>query len=406
MQSASMPKDEAERLQALFEYHVLDTDPEEAFDQLTELVASICDVPIALVSLIDEKRQWFKSHHGLDATETPRELAFCAHAILQDDVFEIPDSSRDNRFCDNPLVTGDPNVAFYAGAPLKGRDGHNVGTLCVIDHKPKMLTDDQRRQLTIIANQVVALLELRKSNLAKDDLFSKLMNLNELINRKNEELNSFSNQVAHDCRGPLGQIDAFSELCQQDLKAQDLGAASEKLAFIRRSVKNLNALLANILHLARAGFSCDLVETIDFNLLVNEVISNLDHEGVEIKTHIELTSLFLSESVRIKQIIYNLVSNGVKYSNSNRAKPFVSISVSGDENEVLIEVKDNGLGIEKQFHDQVFKEFTRFIPKVAEGSGVGMAIVKRHVDALGGTIDFSSSDEGTHFWVKLPKSQS
>ncbi len=136
------------------------------------------------------------------------------------------------------------------------------------------------------------------------------------------------------------------------------------------------------------------------------MISNLDHEGVEIKTHIELTSLFLSESVRIKQIIYNLVSNGVKYSNSNRAKPFVSISVSGDENEVLIEVKDNGLGIEKQFHDQVFKEFTRFIPKVAEGSGVGMAIVKRHVDALGGTIDFSSSDEGTHFWVKLPKSQS
>ena len=162
MQTAPHPEDEIDRLRALLSYEVLDTDPEPAFDELTELLAEILQVPVALVSLIDDKRQWFKSHHGLDATETPRELAFCAHAILEDSPLIVEDSSQDVRFADNPLVTGAPHVRFYAGMPLITPTGHRLGTLCGIDHKPRQLSERQRRALEIVSRQVMAQLELRK----------------------------------------------------------------------------------------------------------------------------------------------------------------------------------------------------------------------------------------------------
>ncbi|MGP0565470.1 MULTISPECIES: response regulator [unclassified Nitrospina] len=172
MLEPEIPENEADRLQALFDYHVLDTDPEQQFDELTELVSKICDVPIALISLIDESRQWFKSHYGLNARETPRNVSFCGHAILQEEVFEIPNSLEDERFADNPIVTGEPRVIFYAGAPLQTPSGHRIGTLCAIDQKPHHLTEEQRRCLALLARQVVSQLELRKNILVKNDLFA------------------------------------------------------------------------------------------------------------------------------------------------------------------------------------------------------------------------------------------
>ena len=153
---------EDRRIEALHRYGVLDTSPEQTLDDLTALASTLCGRPIALVSLVDTNRQWFKSRFGLDATETPRDVAFCAHAILEEEpIFEVPNALDDHRFHDNPLVTGEPNVISYAGATLRTPSGLPLGTLCVIDHVPSALTPDQRLGLERLGRLAEAMLEQR-----------------------------------------------------------------------------------------------------------------------------------------------------------------------------------------------------------------------------------------------------
>lgn len=153
---------EAARLQALKRLAVMDSPEEQAYDDLTRMAADLCGTPIALVSLVDGERQWFKSRVGLVGKETPREMAFCAHAIAQPDrVLVVGDALADPRFAHNPLVTGDPNIRFYAGAPLVTSDGHALGTLCVIDTEPRVIAPEKLEQLRFMAGQVVAMLEAR-----------------------------------------------------------------------------------------------------------------------------------------------------------------------------------------------------------------------------------------------------
>jgi two-component system cell cycle sensor histidine kinase/response regulator CckA len=160
--SAPVPQHEKKRLSVLWQYEVLDTVPEEVFDDLTELAARICEAPIALISLVDESRQWFKSRVGTTVTETSRDVSFCAYAITQSDLFVVPDASKDPRFATNPLVTSDPKIRFYAGAPLITPDGHALGTLCVIDKVPRELRPEQSQALRILARHVMSQLELRR----------------------------------------------------------------------------------------------------------------------------------------------------------------------------------------------------------------------------------------------------
>ncbi len=161
-------RSEISRIEELRRLMVLDTSEEKAYDDLTRLAAEMCDTPIALISLVDSDRQWFKSRVGLQAKETPREYAFCAHAIKQpDEVMIVPNATEDPRFVENPLVTGDPNIRFYAGAPLVTKSGEALGTLCVIDSKPRELDANTLTKLQFLAHQVVTMLEARAEKLSK-----------------------------------------------------------------------------------------------------------------------------------------------------------------------------------------------------------------------------------------------
>lgn len=158
---AAIPNNESERLDALKQYEILDTPPEQVYDDITYIASTICGMPISAISLIDQKRQWFKSITGLNATQTPRDQAFCAHAILKDETLIVNDATQDERFIDNALVTNDPAIRFYAGSPIIMNDGMKLGTLCVIDQKPNALNDAQIKALEALARQVATLLEMR-----------------------------------------------------------------------------------------------------------------------------------------------------------------------------------------------------------------------------------------------------
>src|SRR5437868_5714986 len=160
--NAATPENEKKRLKVLWQYEVLDTLPEALFDDLTELAANICEAPIALISLVDEKRQWFKAKIGTTLTETSRDISFCGHAIQQSDLFIIPDATKDARFANNPLVVSDPKIRFYAGAPLITADGYALGTLCIIDKVPRELRPEQMQALRVLSRHVVSQLELRR----------------------------------------------------------------------------------------------------------------------------------------------------------------------------------------------------------------------------------------------------
>ncbi len=237
-----MEHQEAQRLESLRRYQILDTDPEKGFDDLSLLASFICQTPIALISLVDADRQWFKARKGLEASETPRDISFCTHAIQQPSLFVVPDATRDDRFKENPLVLSDPRIRFYAGAPLIARDGHALGTLCVIDREARTLSDEQVEALLALRNQAVAQLELRRNLLdlkvalqerdaAEDhqrELFQELQESFEQVKKLSSMIPLCSTcKFDMTFKADLSSIDTVAEGVMQMLEANDWAEGRE-----------------------------------------------------------------------------------------------------------------------------------------------------------------------------------
>ncbi|AWI24757.1 sensor histidine kinase [Flavobacterium pallidum] len=394
------PENESLRLKALKEYSILDTLPEEEYDDITKLASQICDTNISTISLIDEKRQWFKSKVGLDANETSRDAAFCAHAIINPhEIFTVKDSRLDERFYDNPLVIGEPHVVFYTGIPLVSPEGLALGTLCVIDDKPKELNEEQLKALKALSNQVVSLFELRKSKMLLEK-FAK-----DLVNR-NKELEKFAHVAAHDIKSPLNNISGLSQILIADYAEKLDDEAKLYLSMLDESSNTLRNLVDGILEYSRGDAVLVGKRTVfELHELVHETISLLDpQEDYEFKITFENQKIYTNRTA-LQQILLNLIANSIKYNNKEK----ISIAIDFEEADEFyhFRVKDNGNGIRKEDQKRIFDIFEVLATEDRfgkRGSGIGLSTVKKMVEGLGGTIAVESEiGKGTEFSFTLTK---
>jgi signal transduction histidine kinase len=393
------PHNESERLRALRSYGVLDTLSEREYDQLTAIASQICGCRMSLISLIDEERQWFKARVGLDVSETAREFAFCAHAIHEPrKTLVVPDARLDDRFHDNPLVTGDPHLAFYAGVPLVNEDGLPLGTLCVLDSEPKTLSESQLNALNALAEQVMALLELRRSKIVLENT---LGNLEE----KNRELEQFAFIAAHDLKSPLNGISSLTDVLiesHSDMFQQD---GIRMLNAIRGSSQQLSSLITGLLDYYRLdSANQEMASLIKREELTSQIMNLFGGDSsVEFQFAIQPDSINTHGPVLL-QVLLNLVGNAIKY--SDKAKTIVKLEIEERKNGYRIVVADNGAGIDSRFHDKLFELFEtasssdRFGKR---GNGIGLATVKKLVNRIGGSIRFFSElGKGTTFEFTMP----
>lgn len=393
-------ENEQDRLKDLDSYSILDTLPEEDYDNLTTIAAEICGTPISLISLVDDKRQWFKSHHGLAATETPREYAFCAHAIYdKDNVFIVQDARKDERFQDNPLVVNEPHVIFYASVPLVTDAGHPLGTLCVIDHSPRLLSQGQINSLRALSKQVMNLLTLRKSKISLELTLASLK-------EKNRELDQFAFVAAHDLKSPLNGISSMAQLMLDQYISQVDEEGQSLLTLMVHATDRMRRLIDGLLNYSRS--ECWLRERktkIDVEALKDDIVALLsfDYElSLELKT--EIKELYANRTA-IDQILINLVTNAIKYNDKDIVK--LELGINENETHYQFYLQDNGIGIEEKALERIFNifEIVSAKDKFGEtGNGIGLATVKKIVNKLGGEIFVTSEiGKGSRFVFTIEK---
>jgi signal transduction histidine kinase len=395
-----LPENEEDRLAALRSYNILDTGEEEDFDELTILASAVCQTPIALITLLDDKRQWFKSHPGVAEKETPKELSFCAHAIVEaNDIMVVNDATRDKRFADNPLVTGDTKVIFYAGVPLVNEDGFALGSLCVIDHQHKELTETQTNALKIIAKQVVTKLELRRKAIALDKLHQQLITSNVFIEK-------FASMAAHDIKNPLSSMLLSSQALKMRLqKLEDAGC--ERL--IDLNISSTNRLMALLDEMLAYSKSPELLMTKKTEVYLSSILAQV-LEMINVPPHFKVNTpsgnhILNVSAVALEQILINLLTNAIRY--NDKENGLINIRFTDTVDSYRIEIEDNGMGIAKQYHEKIFG--TNFTLKITDmfnqkGSGIGLSTVRDLIKALNGNISLQSVlGEGTIFFITIPK---
>ncbi len=404
MIKAPQTPDEKARLAALYEYDVLDTDAERVFDDLTELASEICETPIALISLIDPNRQWFKSKVGIDAEETSRDIAFCAHAIHDREIFEIEDTHLDERFHDNPLVTGQPCIRFYAGAQLVTPDGYAIGTLCAISDQPKKLNDQQRKALQTLSREVISQLELRQ-------------NIKEL-RKANDHKTEFLSNMSHELRTPLNAIVSFSRLMTDELSllnhsgktndtsykkfsgyVESLEYSSKRLLSVINSVLDLSKIEEGQMPINLSRVCCEIFFGQLYKML--RVKAEEKAQSLQVSINEDLPDFIVIDEDKVARILINLVTNAIKFSPAHGQ---INVNISTDRNYLNISVKDRGIGIGDEDQARLFGKFQQAKQgENQEGTGLGLAITKALVELLSGEIKLISKiQKGTHVAVKVP----
>jgi signal transduction histidine kinase len=396
---AALPDNETDRLAALYALDILDSAPEQDFDDIVALASNVCGTPMSLVTLVDTDRQWFKARVGTDLFETSRELSFCAHAILGRDLLVVPDTSKDARFSDNPLVDAREGIRFYAGAPLVTTDGFALGTLCVVDKEPRTLDIEQLQALRALARQVTAQMELRRHAIALANTTARLQELE----RRKDDLAAL---VGGELRAPLKLVNAYLEKLgttgYQDGEMADLvGRAAAG------HIRGFLDLMHHLTSMAEAGFGTESLHMRQIDL------TRITQRAVEAVRPIAASKQIwilnqaggpalpiIADPVRLEQVLTHLLFAAVKYTpTGGRVRVGTEIE-SGPT--VRVDDMDLPNGMRPELYPHLFYGAISNQSDVP-GPDRGLAVAKKILDAHHATVALSDRPgDGTSVHVTFP----
>lgn len=395
-----IPENDLERLQNLQSYALLDSLPEADYDEIARIASFVCQTPMALITLVDKDRQFFKSKRGIEMQETHRDYSFCAHAINSPgNPMIVVDARQDERFKDNPYVTDDPNIVFYAGVPIVSPEGFALGTLCVLDSSPRKLTEDQLSALQGLARQVINLLVLRRQN---SDLRKQKQKLQQIA----RDMEEFAYVVSHDLKEPLRMVKSFMDLLQKKYSHELDDKARQYIHYAVDGTQRMENMINDLLEYARAGTKINFDEEIDLEQLITEAGDQhtLTIQETDAVIHYENLPEIRGSWVGIRQVMSNLLANALKFRRAG-VVPHIEVTCQEEPSRWILCVRDNGIGIPKDFLTNVFDVFRRLHSRDEyAGTGIGLAICKKIVQAHQGDIWVESVEgEGSAFYFTIAK---
>lgn len=407
MKIAPRPLNDSQRLDILRKYEILDTEAESEFDDLTQLASYICNTPISLVTLIDEDRQWFKSKVGLDATEGPRDTSFCGHVILDNEVMIINDATKDERFFDNPAVTGELQVRFYAGAPLIDKSGYKLGSLCVVDNKPREISKEQidalKKLSRLVVNQMELRLELKKQ--IEREKIVKINSMQMLHSAKMSTLGEMAGGISHEINNPLAIIQGKLFHVRKMLEnfGENKSKIYEGIERIEQTTERISKIVRGLLHFSR-----------DEDFLKNEKVRVQDviketlvfceerfkQKNIDIKLEIEKDIFVFCQSIHLSQALLNLLNNAYD-AIQNTSNAWIKIAIDSYEQFFYLTVTDSGKGIPEEIAEKMMNPFYT-TKEVGRGTGLGLSISKGLIESHNGELIYDNECPNTRFIIKLP----
>ena len=380
------------RREAIAQYRLVGEPSEPDLQGLVELAATVCDVPTAVINIIDDRMQHQVAAVGIQAASCAREDSMCAAVISTPGRVVVPDARLDPRFAQNAFVTGEiAYTRFYASSPLITPAGVAIGTLCVFDDEVGELSDASSRALDLLAHQVIDVLELRR---VQRDLLD-----------SNAQLESFAVQVSHDLRNPLTALTGFLELAADSPEMVDAPRAAQSLARAEAAAGRMTSMVADLLDFARMGGTRPRVTQVDVADTVDAVLEDLDGElvstGAEVT--VEATTLVRADDTLLRVLLQNLIANAVKFTVAADKVPHITVSVEPLPDGWRVTVDDNGDTVAPELRDRVFEPMQRGHGSEVQGIGIGLATCRRIVEAHHGSIGLDTSPAGgTRAWFVLP----